>query len=840
MNTIETFDQHKLNYILTHIDEYKDQIINAQTAHHVSPACKEYLENMGFTKDGEVDYFMLTKKYLNRSSNGLINISYRFANDSENKGRQFAGGGVSLQCMPVKIRQTITHDFYIDIDMVNAHPTILLHLCKKHNIECEMLEEYVNNREEKIQELVDANNADRDQVKQLFLALMNGGDSLYKKMEVKTKFLKKYRNEMTDILDEIAKVYPKIFEVRKKVRPENPLGSTMNIVVSQIENIILMFMLNYFIDKGFIDKDNVNAVFCFDGMMIPKPDLGEVDLKELEKLILKKLNIPIKLKIKPMDNILELPDHIPEYVEYKPFDRHDPFVWNSFQRKYHGKTYESVQTMIDSVIVDFRRVFALISNGSSSYIIKSDCDRNLFDFTSAKKIGSHFRLFVGKRSIYLKDLITEALTHMPEFADIVFDPLQLDEKTFNLWPGLKAENTNIKGPKSLKKLKKAIKPILEHIRIVYCSRNEEHYNYFLKLLYVMFKYPQYPLGVIVFLFSRKHGSGKNILLDFLQEHVFGRNLTHESAGLSGIVGNFNSRLMNKKMVVINEMVSVAGEWRSDFETIKTMATSPTINIEKKGIDSVEMVNRLCIWMLSNSPDSIILQESDRRHFCLSVNEEFVGNDEYFKHLLTYLNETNGALFYRYIIKWGDKEELDCNSHRKIPMTAFKQEIIEKNESSPLKFAKCLKEIVNDPVNYKEELTKAQKKLDKFDDNVENQVPQHMLDELESIDDKKSDEFNDLKTQIDELKKNINKRRKPFLIPIKLINDRKSIKDLYLNCLQEFEEIDGFYLKTLFETYSDWCNETNEPKKSISKFKSDIKRAMEIVHKRFGNIWVFVD
>jgi hypothetical protein len=839
MNTIETFDQHKLNYILEHSKDFKDVIIKTETAVHVSPARKEFLENMGQTNDGEVDYFMMPRKYLNLSINGVNKVNYRFATDSNGKGRQFAVGGVSLQCMPVLIRNTIAGEFYDDIDMVNAHPTILLHLCNKHEIDCDYLQEYVDNRDEKLQELMEDNDISRDDAKQVFLALMNGGDSLFEKLEVKSKFLKSYRNEMKNILQSIAEQYPEVHKIREKTKPHNALGSTMNTIVCQLENNILMFIYNFIADKAKINKTEPNVVLCFDGIMIEK-GLATPYISKLEKAIFKEFGIKIMLKVKEMTDVLELPTNIPEYAEVKAFDRHDPFVWNTFQGIYHGTVYDSVDSMINNVVVDFRRVFALISNGSSSYIIKTDCDKHLFDFTSAKKIGSHFRMFVGKRSIYLKDLIVEILTKLPVYSQIVFDPLRLDNKTFNLWPGLKAENANIQGPKSLKKLEEAIKPILEHIRIVYCNRNEEHYNYFLKLLYVMLKYTNLPLGVIVFLFSRKHGSGKNIILDFLQEHVFGRNLTHESAGLSGIVGNFNARLENKKMVVINEMVSVAGEWRSDFETIKTMATSPTINIEKKGIDSVEMVNRLCIWMLSNSPDSIILQESDRRHFCLSVNEEFVGNEEYFNNLLSYLNETNGVLFYRYIIKWGDQQELDCNAHRKIPMTAFKQEIIEKNEPSPLKFAKSLKEIVNDSNDYTEELKEALKKLKDFDKKDENKVPQHMIDDLELIENKETKEYKALKTQIAEIEKEINKRRKPLRIPIKLINDRKSRKDLYIKCLHEFEEMDGFYLKTLFETYNDWCNETNEPKKSISKFKSDIKRVMDVEHKRFGNIWAFVD
>ena len=40
--------------------------------------------------------------------------------------------------MPTNIR---------DIDMVNAHPVILNYLCKKNNVDCNILKNYIENRE---------------------------------------------------------------------------------------------------------------------------------------------------------------------------------------------------------------------------------------------------------------------------------------------------------------------------------------------------------------------------------------------------------------------------------------------------------------------------------------------------------------------------------------------------------------------------------------------------------------------------------------------------------------------------------------------------------------------
>ena len=58
-----------------------------------------------------------------------------------------------------------------DIDMVNSHPVILLNLCQKNKIHCNILENYVENRDL----ILDSFGDNRKTVKKLFLTILNGG-----------------------------------------------------------------------------------------------------------------------------------------------------------------------------------------------------------------------------------------------------------------------------------------------------------------------------------------------------------------------------------------------------------------------------------------------------------------------------------------------------------------------------------------------------------------------------------------------------------------------------------------------------------------------------------------
>ena len=80
-------------------------------------------------------------------------------------------GGICLTSIKRKVRNSIMPDNILDIDMENSHPRILLYLCKKYNIECKNLIEFINNREYFLNKISD----NRKEAKTLILQMINGG-----------------------------------------------------------------------------------------------------------------------------------------------------------------------------------------------------------------------------------------------------------------------------------------------------------------------------------------------------------------------------------------------------------------------------------------------------------------------------------------------------------------------------------------------------------------------------------------------------------------------------------------------------------------------------------------
>ena len=119
-----------------------------------------------------------------------------------------------------------------DIDMENFHPRILLYLCKKYNIDCENLIEYINNREYFLNKISD----NRKESRTLILQMLNGGFKIkYSDDEDINKFLKDFELEIKNIQN-------KFYEIDKSFDDKtisNHKGKSLSRILLELENNIL-------------------------------------------------------------------------------------------------------------------------------------------------------------------------------------------------------------------------------------------------------------------------------------------------------------------------------------------------------------------------------------------------------------------------------------------------------------------------------------------------------------------------------------------------------------------------------------------------------------------------
>ena len=663
MKFSEKFDQHKLNHILEHKERFN---------------CRVY--EQGY------DPFNTATKLLQKSTDGIVKVNYHQPG-GRNFGRFFADGAVSLQSICREIRHTIAEEYYDDLDVVNAHPVILRFLCQEHKIDCEKLDEYIENREEHLEALLEDNEIDREHAKMIFLSLINGGAGDYSALAKPSRFIRRFKQETADILEELCELYPQEFERRKKSNPINPMGSTVNALMCDWENKILQCVVAFYKDKEIIKE---NCVLCFDGVMIPKHEQIAEFVPECEAYILEKTRVPVSLKIKPMDEGFIIEEEIQDYLEYKPFDHRDEFCWLEFDEKYRGRTFTSLDEVIEKTRVDLGRVLCKVEQGSGFIVKKTDCKDNLMEILDSRTTCDLFFKYLDNdkpKELSFKRYVQVFSNYMNRYRSIDFAPNSQDPKLFNLWSGfaahmLEEEELDI-GP---------IQLILNHIKEVYCSDCEISYNYFLDLLYFIIKYPEKPLGVATFIHSEAQGSGKNIILDFLQEFVFGNNISYYTTGLDTVLEKHNHLLKNKKVVIVDELASSGDKFMGNFDKLKSMMTGPFLNINPKGTNQYNIRNVLCWFLISNHEDCIRMEATDRRYFCLSVSEKYVGDREYFKRLARTFTAESGNTFFTYIMERGDSRDVNI---RVPPINDFKTRIITNGWSTPVRFLFDIKDKVHD-------------------------------------------------------------------------------------------------------------------------------------------------
>ena len=235
----------------------------------------------------------LAKNYYDSLDNlGRKRIAYKQKYKCKNR---YYGVGSCLSYLKKEIRNSIVPKNIKDIDMINSHPIILLNLCHKNELSCNVLKNYVENRDLILNSVGD----NRKSVKEMFLIILNGGfKNSYSDDNRINNYLKLLKKEIVTI--------QKYFHLKDKRYFEkgfNYLGKNLSRIILDLENQILQIMINYFVIK------RVNMFTLeYDGLKIYSDNKTKnFSINDLEKIILEKTGINMKLSFKPIN------DSFPEF-----------------------------------------------------------------------------------------------------------------------------------------------------------------------------------------------------------------------------------------------------------------------------------------------------------------------------------------------------------------------------------------------------------------------------------------------------------------------------------------------------------------------------------------------
>jgi hypothetical protein len=253
-------------------------------------------------------------------------------------GRVFPQKSLSLCSLRRQIRHTLSFHQYVDIDVVNCHPELLLQICEHNNIKTKYLKQYVENRDSILVEVQREYKCDRDTAKLLFIILAYYGSFQSwaddNKIENKepTDFIQDYINELQCIGLKIVQANPELLKAVKDANKKNEKASVVSIYLQEKERLVLEIVFEYLKSKGIVYKE---CVLCFDGIMILKDKYNSDLLEELSQVVLARSGFKLKFTEKIMnehylDQLPNSPDK--DSFEYKvmEFEKNHCKILNSF------------------------------------------------------------------------------------------------------------------------------------------------------------------------------------------------------------------------------------------------------------------------------------------------------------------------------------------------------------------------------------------------------------------------------------------------------------------------------------------------------------------------------
>lgn len=699
----EIFDENKLIFLINNFDQI--------------PVRSKPTESNETTLKKLDDKRNVVKQFFKSSKHGRIDVKYSQTDKCKDlHGRYFGLGGQGLMR---EIRNSIYDDHYVDIDLKNCHPNIISWLCRNFKIEATCLNQYINNRENIINDLIAENpNLDKSFFKSTFLSLNNGGLSAFKLIKNKTDFLNSYEKEIKTIR---SKIIEKFFAVHKRVKQYqasknksfNIDGKTIAHICTFVENQVILEVLKY-LRKNMQSDAIQQSILCFDGIMIRKhlcEDLND-HLTAIHSVFKKFDFYEMILEVKPFEplDLISMgydPGFTYSIKEDKNDDSNVEIIENVNFNTFDEEDYyfTDLCAELDNTVFDFtyddndcrkflkerlHKVYALYS--SNSCIIKENrheffkiCNRRSFseqlihycideDFLSTplhnfiNKNKKHFKLFNNIRSDFWFDC---------DYRDAFI--------ACRKYPA--SYNQDYKSDESLAVL-------LRFIKTNIFSNNDEMFNYELNKLAIMCKYPNKKTGIITLLFS-KQGCGKNMYTDFLCNYVIGSyNSISNCPGVETVTEDKNAIIFGKKLIIINEMSSTKDKFMANFNKMKSLITESSTKIRFLYTDSFTVDLSTEYYALSNHRNSYIIEnENSRREFVPDIDESYADDRSYFGPIRRVIeNQECGNAFYSFLmdrdITYNDFMQI------KVPCSKTKLECVEAFKPSIIVFVEQLQSEMN--------------------------------------------------------------------------------------------------------------------------------------------------
>ena len=583
-----------------------------------------------------------------RVDGNTVQVVYEYAKAFKNFpfGRVYPQKGIGLQAFPSDVRACLAKLYYWDIDMVNAQPTILLHMCRVHGWAHTMLEDYVANREKWLADTMKAVGCSRHDAKTLCLSGIFGGQPW---AHSPTHVVALFR-ELCTIAHNLISLYPAI--LKKMAKEPYPERSCVAHVLQDRER----FLFETF-DQFLVSKGRYVGVPIHDGGLVEKAEgervFPETILREAETHLLAVTGFPMAFVVKPMEH---------------------SFVFShDLMRTAYTTEREYLATR-----EQFERVYFLCRETGTICSVEGEVRHY-------KLIASSFRDFNFKHvvdgrmreedflPIWLKDGDARTVERLSFYPDIHHDVEGIN--TFRGLRGFLEREECVEREAVVARFKRLIEinaGIVSATSVV-----GENVTYLTKWLAMAVQRPWERPGVAIILINADQGSGKDTLMNTVGQLVFGsdyyRNVQDVEGELFGSHSTVQERTLFMKLEEVNGTVM-----RHRADQLKTMITSGRSRVNPKGVGAYDIDTFPHLVMTTNNVAPVKVEASDRRFCIFYTSSEYVGNRAFWEETYRLFQLPGaGRALYEYLMS----VDLTGFHASAFPSTEYRQDLMVAEVSS---------------------------------------------------------------------------------------------------------------------------------------------------------------
>lgn len=608
------------------------------------------------------------KKIRFATNYGYTKVIYKKAEMSKNHpmdfGRVYPINNVGLCMTRRQLRHTLAKEYYFDIDLVNAQPTILYQVCKSNTIECKLLKEYIKNREQILTNMIKQYNINRDEAKNCFVCLMMGGgikkwfsDNKINDSSDISKYLIELHQELTTIKNIIAIKNMKVlgYQVEKnKIEKEKEdyvlENSILAFFLQEYECRILEAMYLYCKKNKIIENNCVSLIF--DGLLIRKYKVQDINklMEELEICIKNITGFDMKLSCKEMNE-----DYIDILDQHQIEHEKRPNCYDSIKEEFE-KNHFKLMNPISYATID--KDESLILRKKTDFF--NAYENILYEKSKLTERGEEF-----KETSFLNDWFRDNKNRT--YKKIVFLPrLKTDDDVYNSFKCFEVEN-KISTNKNLSN-----SSIYNHLYNL-CGRDDKIFKYVLMVLSRKVKEPT-KLSNVALIFRSVEGVGKDLFFNWFGNKILGSRFYINTSDVNAIYGKFNTSIEDKIVIVLNE-----AKGKNNYEIdnrIKDNITNKINRIEHKGLNAYEQNNCIQFIYLTNSDNPVKIDPTDRRFVAIDCYNELANNKEYIDDIISEMESGDyDKVFFEFLMNM-KSDNYDFTNNR--PITDFFNDLREIN------------------------------------------------------------------------------------------------------------------------------------------------------------------